>query len=78
MVERVMRGLGLRIKKIAYGWSDKGTTKIARTILNGLLTPEHGKTTGKNVWKLSATSLSALEITDVFHKIWDNNQNLGQ
>lgn len=33
MVERVMRELGRRIKKIAYGWSDKGVTKIARIIL---------------------------------------------
>ena len=33
MVERVMREIGRRIKKIAYGWSDKGVTKIARIIL---------------------------------------------
>ena len=33
MVERVMRAIGRRIKKIAYGWSDKGVTKIARIIL---------------------------------------------
>ena len=33
MVERIMRELGRRIKKIAYGWSDKGVTKVARIIL---------------------------------------------
>lgn len=33
IVERVMRKLGRRIKKIAYEWSDKGVTKIARIIL---------------------------------------------
>ena len=33
MVERVMRELGRRLKKIAYGWSDNGATKIARIIL---------------------------------------------
>ena len=33
MVERVMREFGRRIKKIAYGWSDKGVTKVARIIL---------------------------------------------
>ena len=33
MVERVMRELGRRIKKIAYGLSDKGVTKVARIIL---------------------------------------------
>ena len=33
MVERGMRELARRIKRIAYGWSDKGVTKIARIIL---------------------------------------------
>ena len=33
MVERVMRELGRRLKKTAYGWSDKGAPKIARIIL---------------------------------------------
>ena len=33
MLERVMRELARRIKRIAYGWSDKGETKIARIIL---------------------------------------------
>lgn len=33
MIERVMRELGRRIKKIAYGWSDRGVAKIARIIL---------------------------------------------
>ena len=33
MVERVMRELSRRLKKTAYGWSDKGATKIARIIL---------------------------------------------
>ena len=33
MVERVMRELGRRIKKIAYGWSDKGVMKVARIFL---------------------------------------------
>ncbi len=33
MGERVKRELGRRIKKIAYGWSDKGVTKVARIIL---------------------------------------------
>ena len=33
MVERVMQELGRRIKKIAYGWSDRGVTKVVRIIL---------------------------------------------
>lgn len=33
LIERVMRELGRRIKRIAYGWSDRGVKKIARIIL---------------------------------------------
>lgn len=33
MIERVMRELGRRIKNIAYNWSERGVTKIARIIL---------------------------------------------
>jgi GTP1/Obg family GTP-binding protein len=33
MVEQVMREHGRRLKKTAYGWSDKKATKIARIIL---------------------------------------------
>lgn len=40
MIERVMRELGRRIKKIAYGWSDKGVEKIARIILKRHSNPE--------------------------------------
>lgn len=33
VVERVMRELARRIKRISYGWSDKGVEKVARIIL---------------------------------------------
>jgi|LSQX01.3.fsa_nt_gb hypothetical protein len=33
MIERVMREIGRRLKKIAYGWSDRGAEKIAKIIL---------------------------------------------
>lgn len=33
LIERVIRELGRCLKNIAYGWSDKGTGKIARIIL---------------------------------------------
>lgn len=33
MIERVMRELGRRLKKIAYGWSDRGAEKMAKIIL---------------------------------------------
>ena len=33
LIERVIRELGRRIKKLAYNWSDRGAEKIARIIL---------------------------------------------
>lgn len=42
MIERVMRELGRRLKKIAYNWSDRGCTKMARILLR--------KFTGKKDW----------------------------
>ena len=33
MIERVMRELGRRLKKVSYNWSDRGCTKMARILL---------------------------------------------
>jgi len=33
LIERMMRELGRRLKKIAFGWSERGAAKIARIIL---------------------------------------------
>ena len=33
MIERMMRELGRRLKKIAFGWSEKGAAKMARIII---------------------------------------------
>jgi hypothetical protein len=33
LIERVIRELGRRLKRIAYNWSDKGAAKISRIIL---------------------------------------------
>ena len=40
LIERVMRELGRRIKRIAYGWSDRGVEKIAKIILKRHSDPE--------------------------------------
>ncbi len=40
MVERVMRELVRRIKRIAYGWSDKGVERMAKIILKRYAAPE--------------------------------------
>jgi len=33
MIERMMREIGRRLKKIAFGWSEKGAAKMARIII---------------------------------------------
>jgi hypothetical protein len=40
MIERVMRELGRRLKKLAYNWSDKGIAKVARIILKKFADPK--------------------------------------
>ena len=40
MIERIMRELGRRLKKLAYNWSDKGIAKVARIILKKFTDPE--------------------------------------
>jgi transposase-like protein len=47
MIERVMRELGRRIKRIAYGWSDRGVEKIAKIILKQFTDPLEWQ----NYWK---------------------------
>jgi hypothetical protein len=33
MIERLMRELGRRLKRIAFGWSERGAAKMARIII---------------------------------------------
>ena len=52
MVEGAMRQLGRRIKKIVYGWRDKGVTKVAKIILNRFASAGvWGGLLEKNVWR---------------------------
>lgn len=43
MIERMMREIGRRLKKIAFGWSEKGAAKMARIIIKRI--------THKNEWE---------------------------
>lgn len=43
LIERLMRELGRRLKKIAFGWSEAGAAKIARIIIK--------RVTSANEWK---------------------------
>ena len=40
LIERMMREIGRRIKKIGFGWSSKGSAKIARIILKRFTDPK--------------------------------------
>jgi len=72
MIERVMRELARRIKRIAYGWSDKGVTKIARIILKRFANKEEWE----QYWqkKMNITDSVLLNIGN--YKC--SSQNLGQ
>ena len=39
-LERLMRELGRRLKRMAHNWSERGALKIARILLRRILTPE--------------------------------------
>ena len=40
LVERLMRELGRRLKKMAFGWSEPGAARIARIIIRRITTPQ--------------------------------------
>ncbi len=49
MVERVMRELGRRLKRIAYGWSPKGAEKMSRIILKRFTQPKEWEAYWKRI-----------------------------
>jgi hypothetical protein len=52
MIERIMRELGRRLKKLSYNWSDKGVTKMARIILKKFTDPKQWNEYWKNKLRL--------------------------
>jgi hypothetical protein len=47
LLERVFRELGRRLKRIAYGWSDKTVTYLSKMILLKQYSRKNGNNTGK-------------------------------
>jgi hypothetical protein len=39
-LERIMRELGRRLKRLGYGWSDEGITRVAKILLKKVYEPE--------------------------------------
>jgi hypothetical protein len=42
-IERLMREIGRRIKKIGFGWSEQGAAKMARIVIARILSPDKWK-----------------------------------
>ena len=40
LIERLMREIGRRLKKIAFGWSESGAAKMARMVIARILNPK--------------------------------------
>lgn len=57
-IERIMRVLGLRLKKIGYGWSNRGAEKMAKIILK--------RFANEKEWKDYWDKVMCLEKTSVF------------
>jgi len=54
-LERLMRELGRRLKKIAFGWLDEGAAKMARIIIRRICSPEQWAQYWKNKLRLNGT-----------------------
>lgn len=52
-IERLMREIGRRLKRIAFGWSAAGAAKMARIIIRRLYSPEQWSDYWKNFLKLN-------------------------
>ena len=62
----------LRIKKIAYGWNDKGVTKVARIILKRFANASEWE----NYWQKRMNMVGNVVVTFGNYKSF--SQNLGQ
>ena len=63
LIERIIRELGRRLKKIAYNWSAKGALKLSRIILKKFTDPEEWDQYWKN--KMGIVGSVVLNIMDI-------------
>jgi hypothetical protein len=52
-LERLMRELGRRLKRMAFGWSESGAAKMARILIKRICDPEQWNTYWKNELRIS-------------------------
>lgn len=75
MIERGMRELGRRIRKIAYGWSDKGVTKVARIILKRFANASKWEDYWQKRMEIIGNVVIGVGNYKCFHKTWNNNNS---
>jgi hypothetical protein len=51
-LERLMREIGLRLKKIAFGWSEKGAAQMTRILIRKIVNPDEWEAYWKKVLRL--------------------------
>lgn len=61
-LERLMRELGRRLKRMASGWSESGAAKMARILIKRICDPEQWN----HYWKNQESSATATLFFDIF------------
>jgi len=69
LIERIIRELGRRLKKIAYNWSDAGASKITRIILKKFTSPEKWDEYWRDKAKIIGNVVLSLNNIKVSHNL---------
>ena len=51
-LERLMREIGRRLKKIAFGWSERGAAQMTRILIRKIVNPQQWEDYWKKVLRL--------------------------
>ena len=76
-LERLMRELGRRLKKIAFGWSDGGAAKMAQILIRRICSPEQWAEYWKAKLRLTGTVLVSLYSSGELKSLIPNPPILG-
>ena len=65
LIERLMRQIGRRLKKIAFGWSESGAAKMARMVIARILNPNGWREHGEGRKKLAGNAIIVFQGVEV-------------
>ena len=65
LIERLMREIGRRLKKIAFGWSESGAAKMARMVIARILNSTGWREHGEGRKKLAANAIIVFQGVEV-------------